>query len=198
MINVTLDTNCIIALEKGEISAIDIRRLIKMHDSGKINLRLVGISASEQKSDKTFASNFREFETKIGALGIGHLEILKPLAYLGVSFLDWCILSGKEEEDLEQRIHGILFPNVAFSYADFCRHRNLDPNSPRTHPKWLNVKCDVQALWCHIHYRGRIFVTMDENFHKKTKKNALIDLGSGEILTPKSAVARLTADCSAT
>ena len=39
--------------------------------------------------------------------------------------------------------------------------------------RWLNAKCDVQALWCHIREGDGVFVTSDRNFHKVTKKSRL-------------------------
>lgn len=83
MINVTLDMNCIIDLEKEKGAATHVRSLMKIHENGKINLRVVAISASEQKHDGTYASNFSEFKNRIAAIGLGRSEILKPLVYLG-------------------------------------------------------------------------------------------------------------------
>ncbi len=50
--------------------------------------------------------------------------------------------------------------------------------------EWRRDKCDVLSLWCHIWYQGDVFVTADKNFHKATKKPALIKLGAKSILRP--------------
>ena len=51
--NVTLDTNCIIALEENRPTAPFLRHLISLHDAKTISLRVVAISASERKPDGT-------------------------------------------------------------------------------------------------------------------------------------------------
>ena len=84
--------------------------------------------------------------------------------------------------DLERKIHQILFPEIEFAYGG------------EVYKRWHNAKCDVLALWSHIHYGSGIFVTMDSNCHKKTKKTRLLALGAGEILKPEDAALRLTND----
>jgi len=190
--NVTLDTNCIIDLEEKRDTASDIQALIRMHDQQRINLRVVAISASERKPDGKYASNFAEFKEKIAAVGLGHVEILKPIDYYNITFYDWCLYSGEEMSELELKIHQILFPNIEFEYKEFCGKRGVDPNNKEVDRDWRNPKCDVLALWSHIHYGGGIFVTRDKNFHEETKKPALIALGAGDILRPKPTVEKLT------
>lgn len=191
----TLDTNCIIALEKNnDPEAPYIKALISLHDDQQINLRVVAISASERKRNGTYASNFAEFKRKIAAVGLGHVDILKPMGRWDVTFWDWCVLGSQEMVELEKKIHRIMFPNIEWDYNEFCTKRGLDPRSGETDPRWRNPMCDVVALWSHIHYGGGIFVTTDTHFHKGTKKPDLIALGAGEILQPEEAVARLTLD----
>lgn len=192
MINVTLDTNCIVALDEDEEATRDIRALIHMHENKEINLRVVAISASERRAGVRCASNFAEFKERIDFLGLAHVEILKPICRLGMSFLDWFVLADDKMVDLEQRIHQILFPEIEFNYREFCEKRSPEPNGDEIDRRWLNARCDVLALWSHIHYGGGIFVTIGDNFHKKTKKLRLINLGVGDILTPSEAVARLS------
>jgi len=190
--NVTLDTNCIIDLEEGREATPYIQALIHMHEDQKINLRVVAISASERKPNGKYASNFIEFQKKIAAVGLGHVEILKPIARFDITFFDWCVFADDKMVNLERKIQEILFTKIDFVYKDFCNKRGLDPNNREVDQRWLNAKCDVLTLWSHIHYGSGIFVTTDSNFHKKTKKPALIALGAGEILKPKDAIERLT------
>jgi hypothetical protein len=192
VMNVTLDTNCIIDLEEERDTAPDIQALIHMHDQQRINLRVVAISASERKPDGKYASNFTEFKEKIAAVGLGYVDILKPIGYYDITFWDWCLYAGAEMEELERKIHEILFPNIEFNYKEFCRKRSLASNGKEIDHHWQNAKCDVLALWSHIHYGSGNFVTTDKNFHKKTKRTALITLGAGDILKPKQAVKKLT------
>jgi hypothetical protein len=53
---------------------------------------------------------------------------------------------------------------------------------------WRNHKCDVLAMWCHIHYGGDVFVTTDRNFMKASKQQRLEALGAREIQTPCGAL----------
>jgi len=127
--NVTMDMNSIIDLEEGRESAPYIRGLIQLHNDGKVNLRVVAIGASERKPDGTYAANFAEFTEKIYGIGLGHVEILKPLGYRGMAFFDWCLFGGEELTNLERQIHEMLFPNIEFAYRDFCAERGFDPSN---------------------------------------------------------------------
>lgn len=192
MTNVTLDTNCIIDLEEASPTATYIRQLIQMHNDGRINLRVVAISASERKPDGTYASNFAEFQQKIAAVGLGQTDVLKPIGYFGISYWDWCLWANEKMLGLEQKVHEILFPEIEFSYKEFCKKRGLDPDNGTMDRRWRNAKCDVLALWSHIWHGDGIFVTSDDNFHKEAKKSDLVALSAGEIMRPEEAVARLT------
>lgn len=192
--NVTLDTNCIIDLEDEGDVAPYLRALIRMHEEERINLRVVAISASERKPGGERATSFAEFQERPAAVGLGNAEILRPILYWGVGFWNWSVWGDEEKADLERRIHDVLFPHVEFRYSDFCKARGVDANSGEGDPRWLNAKCDVLAMWSHIHYTGGIFVARDINLRKKTKKAALVDLGAGDILAPQGAVERL-ANC---
>ena len=190
---VTIDTNCIIDLEEERDSAQHIRLLMRYHAEGSVQLQVVAIGASERKPDGTYASNFSEFVEKLTAVGLGSVGILKPMGYWGVSFWGQGLWTNDEMVEFERKIHEVLFPEVEFKYEDYCRTRGIetDPNE-RIDPRWRNAKCDVLALWSHIHHGGGIFVTSDLNFHKQSKKPALITLGAGSILTPREAARRLS------
>ena len=182
MINVTLDTNCIIDLEEDRATAPYIRELIRTQEEGNTNLGVPAISASERKPNGKYATNFAEFQQKIAAVGLGNVNILKPIGYWDVTFWDWCLYADKLDPldaNLEREIHQSLFPEIEFAY------------SGEVDKRWRNAKCDVLALWSHIHYGSGIFVTMDSNFHQKTKKSGLLALGAGEILKPEDAASRL-------
>lgn len=105
----TLDTNCIIDLEENRPAASSLQTLISLHDNRQIDLRVVAISASERKPDGTYATNFTEFRQKIGLVGLGHVEILAPICYLGMAFVDWCLLADEQMVELERNIHEVLF-----------------------------------------------------------------------------------------
>lgn len=188
--NVTLDTNCLIDLENNGANAPDLRVLVALYKNQKISLRISAISASERQANRTYATNFADFRQRTIAIGLAEECILKPMARLDITFLDWCIFADDQMLKLERQIHYVLFPNIEFDYGAFCKARDLDHN--QKNPQWLNAKCDVLALWCHIYYGGDIFVTSDENFHKETKKPRLIGLGARDILTPRDVVKKVS------
>lgn len=113
------------------------------------------------------------------------------MGYFGVCFFDWCVSTDAEMVEQEKRLHEILFPKIEFDYVGFCASLGVAPSEGPPHGRWLNAKCDVQALWCHIHEGGGFFVTSDGNFHKATKKSRLEQLGVGRIHNPDEAVAAL-------
>ncbi len=189
--NVTLDTNCIIDLEKNTPTAIFLRQLVSFHDAQTINLRVVAISASERKPDGTYPASFNEFKQKIGSAGLGHVEILPTLAYPGMAFPDWCYPTGGEPGSLERKIHEILFPTIDFDNLDYRTRVLNDPASDTGDPKWRNAKCDVLVLWSHIHFNGDMFVTSDRNFRKQSKRARLIAVGAGNILSPQEAASTI-------
>jgi len=188
MLNVTLDMNCIIDLERNSATAPYLKRLIQMHSNRKINLRVVAISASERKPDHSYVSNFNEFKRRLDAIGLGNVEILPTVLYWGVGFWGYFLWGGGELDELERKVQLILFPTIEIKFSDFCKKRGLDPDNEKAWRKWVNAKCDVLALWSHIWYDGDIFVTGDKDFHKETVKPRLIKLGAGKILRPAEAV----------
>jgi len=110
------------------------------------------------------------------------------MAYLGMCYYDWCVYSDDAMVQEERRLHEILFPNLDFRYRDFCARHGVDVTVEPPDGRWLNAKCDVQALFCHIREGGGIFVTSDGNFHKVSKKPVIESRGAGQIATPDDAV----------
>lgn len=191
---ITLDHNCLIALENNESQSSYIKELIAMHDNRQVVVRVVGIGASERLKGGIYATNFNEFKTRIAAIGLAHLEILQTISYWDITFWDWGLYSDDQMVQLERKIHEILFPNREFDYTKFCQQQGLNSNSQEINRKWRNAKCDVLAMWSHIYYGGDIFVTDDiPAFLQQTKKTQLIALGAGDILPPVDAIAKLKA-----
>lgn len=169
--DVTLDNNCIIALENNETDASSIKELVMMHNAGKINLRLATISASERQRGGIYASNYTEFQEKIIQLGLGHLATLQHPGHYGVSYYDQASYGDNITEDFERKLHAILFPRKAFEHTILPRKHDVEPNSSETDKKWRNARCDVLSLWSHIRFGGGIFVTADRNFLADTKNH---------------------------
>jgi hypothetical protein len=183
----TLDTNCVIAIEECRPESAAVRALADAHAAGRAHVAIVAMSASEKQRTGSHVHNFEEFRQRLVSLGLDHLDILKPMAYFDITFLDWCLLTDGPMERLERQIHSVLFPTVEFNWHDYCSVHGLDLNTLPA-GKWRNCKCDVQALWSHIHSKRNVFVTSDQNFHAATKKVALIALGANLIEYPDSAV----------
>jgi hypothetical protein len=92
----TLDTNCLIAIEKCEPEAAEVRALADAHAAGKANVAVVAMSASEKQQDGVYIKNFEEFRERLVGLDLAHLDILKPMAYWDIGFWDWCLWSGSD------------------------------------------------------------------------------------------------------
>jgi hypothetical protein len=196
MLSLSLDTNCVIALDvvrndptscrAAEAGAV--RSLVSAHKERKADVALVAISASERQKDKGHLENFSVFQERLASLGLGHLELLHPMTYFDVTFWDSSLWVDEEMEALERSIHEILFPDIPFLWSDYCAQIGLDSTLETPDRKWKNAKCDVQAFWSHAWRKRDVFVTSDDNFHKESKKPRLIALAGGYIETPASAV----------
>jgi hypothetical protein len=180
----TLDTNCLIDVEEERPNATFIKDLVSLHGNNGINVSICSIGASERQRTGGYAKTFSEFQAKLELIRFECLELLQPLAYSDISFFDHCILAD-ENDTLEQDIHNVLFPNIQFPWADYASARGLalDPIK-----NWINAKCDVLTLWCHIKRGGGIFVTSDKNFHAASKQVKLKALGVGSIAYPEDAM----------
>ena len=192
--NVTLDTNCLIALENAEPAASAVRELIELHQGGRVHLCVSAIAASEAKaSGEDRWPPFSRFRDRLAAVGLSEVEILRPMCYWGIAYLDHCWQFRDEHLALERKIHEVLFQTLEFSYEEYCKRVEI-PHTPTAPARaWLNAKCDVQSLWSHIHSGGEIFVTSDSNFHKATKRRRLISLGARNIATPEAILGQLPA-----
>ena len=184
---VTLDRNGLVNLQEGTGEYSSLARLLELHESQAIRICIPAIVASERQRGGAILATYEEFDNFVSSLGLGNYEELMPMAYFDVANLDHCLLTEPDMEELERQIHKILFPSVEFDYAVYAAQLDLAPDPPFER-KWLNAKCDVQAIWSHTYHRADIFVTEDRNFHKATKKPALIELNAGMIATPSEAL----------
>jgi hypothetical protein len=193
-LKLTLDTNCLIDLDLNEGASVELRQLLALHENGLVALAVPGIGASERLPARAYAPTFKEFHRRIQSLAAREIEILKPLAYWDITYWDWCVYAGDDSVALERKIHRILFPRSDFAWNPQSSHTDLAPNGmPGSQDeglaKWRNRKCDTLGMWCHIHYHADGFVTRDRNFHKRSKKPELIELGAKLILKPGEAIA---------
>ena len=183
LMKLTLDTNCIIALDENrEPAATCLRSLLHKHSLGKVQLQLIATSGSERQSRGPYLDNFGKFKERLDYLGLGHLPLLFPLLVLNVSYLDWCIIASEEDLILLEDIHKTLFPEQPYHLHDVLAMARPNVDASVMEHKWRNRLLDVHALWCHLRYGGDIFVTSDKNFHKK--QAMLTKYGSTVILNP--------------
>lgn len=103
MFSFTLDTNCIIAIDEGRAEAAAIRSLVDAHSAGTAQVALVAISASERQKDGGILETFSQFRERLSALNLGHLELLKPIFYLDVTFFDWALWATDDMEVIEKK-----------------------------------------------------------------------------------------------
>ena len=189
MLKFTLDTNAIVDLAENRPAALLIRQLVDAHIQGRADVALVAISASEKQRDGEI-ENFDTFRARLKTLGLDHLPLLAPIAYFDLTFWDWCLWSDDAMVELEAKIHSALFPGHASLPPDGTAQLPREERPPE-YWKWRNRKCDVLALWSHIHAGRDVFVTQDANFTKATKLPALVQLGAGSIVSPQGALSKI-------
>ena len=184
MLKFTLDTMCVYDLDD-ESRADPIQHLAESARLGRIVLQVPAMAASERQRLGGRVEDFGQFRERLARVGLDGATLLRPMGYFDLCYYDWFVYTGSESEAEELKIHEILFPEIA---SDADAHCPVDDEDGRR--KWRNAKCDVQAMWCHIHYRGDVFVTRDDNF-LKSKKSRLEALGAGLIVAPEAAVTLL-------
>jgi len=185
MLIITLDTNCLYAVENGTATP-SLLELVERGRRGLIKIHIPAISASERQRGGLLLNDFRDFADRLDRCGLGFAQTVEPMAYINLAFIEHCVLIGPENEALERKIHEILFPEISFQASNHC-----PASDSRGIERWRNVKCDVQAMWCHINYGGDIFVTLDRNFFKSTKRCRLERLGAKLIARPEQAIAEI-------
>lgn len=190
MLTFTVDTNCIIDVEEDREDTLNIRALSDAHGDGRASVAVCAMSASENQKGAPPLTNYQEFKERLDRLGLAHLDVILPMAYLGVAFWDHALFAGEDELKVEERIHNVLFPNVEFAWADYATARGL-PVDGDLDKDWRNKKCDVQMMWAHINSKRDVFVTNDMNFHRPQVLAALSSLGLTAVVTPREAAAML-------
>jgi hypothetical protein len=183
----TLDTNCVIDLEQDSAFAPPIRDLLAAHRSGRANVAIPSIAASELQRGGQYLTHFDDFLARLASAGLDGLPLIEPIAYWGIGFYGHGLLADDTMVDLEQKIHQVLHPDLEFSLKDFCDARGIEMDTEKPDRRWRNARCDTQALWSHIYHRRECFVTRDGNFLKVSKQSALIGLGAQRVHAPVEA-----------
>jgi len=172
----TLDSNCIIDLEERRPDAVHLESLKRLWCSGKIELAVVSVSASENQPMGQAMRDYTEFEVKLERVGLSAARELLPVGIWEFGYFDHMLWSSDEYEEQVESIRRVLFPDS----------QHEPPDDPRLNSKWRNHMCDVLAAWAHAFHKSDFFVTRDQNFHKK--KQQLVECGVQHIVTPEEAV----------
>lgn len=179
----TFDTNCLIDLDFGRPNAAKVQELISAHRAGKAEVAFVAVSAAERQPGDRYLDSFCEFEARLKKLNVDDIPLLLGIAYFDISYWDQTVIAD-EECDLEERIHDVLFPTVAFNHSDFKRRTPEATGDILVDKKWRNRWCDRQMMWAHISNEREIFVTSDSNFKKI---DGAAGFGSVSVRTPEEA-----------
>jgi len=169
----TIDHNVVIDLAN---QSPNVNRLRQLMEDGTHQVHVVEIGASEMRKRGIRPDRYDLFEQLLHEASLDTAPRLAPMMIWDVTFWDHGLWSDEQMIAKAKMIEDVLFgesPAVGIT-------GELDGS-----PKVLNRICDVQSIWCHLHYRNEIFVSSDRNFHKATKLPRLLELGAGRIALPE-------------
>jgi hypothetical protein len=129
------------------------------------------ITASENPRKGSPPTTWSEFTGLLARVGLGDVEILRPMGYWGVTFWDQALWVGDDMLDLESRIHRVLFPRLP-----------VDDDSDKR--RWRNAKCDVQVVWTAMWNGVDVLITSDQKIISRAAK--LAQILPIDVLTPPS------------
>ncbi|MGW2059005.1 hypothetical protein ACWCOZ_34735 [Streptomyces sp. NPDC001840] len=187
MLSFTLDTNCLIALEEQEHTAPGVRALLSRHAAGSAIVRIAATTAAENQLDGEPMADFTVFQSRLQAVGMGDLPILKPVLIFDFVYWDWAVWATESTERELRRIHEVLFPALPFNLKVDASMSAEDRK--KAERRWRNYRLDGLGLHTHIQAGGDVYVTSDQNFMKETKKAPLAELGAPIILDTHEAEA---------
>ena len=187
--DVTLDTNAVIALANSEPDAEYLRQLRDLyHRQGLITLSVGRVTFLE-----TMPKGATEPLIAAAGLNIDHVHLYRggqPIAY---RCLECNAIAFGHEYDMAyaQHIRDILTGNkkIDANYYQYRQRRINDPEK-KVEKDWHNHFNDVWGLVDHVSWGGDIFVTRDDDFLKKRDKLAIII--PGKILSPKGTLEELS------
>lgn len=142
------------------------------HAAGVAKVGLAATTAAERQRDGKYLPNFGVFQARLKAAGLDHLELLKPVAVFDLTYFDWCVFAGDDDDAELRRIRDVLFSSP-YDY-DQAVPSDIDAaDREKAEHKWRNRRLDGLGLHCHIRSGGDAYVTSDENFVKATKRPPL-------------------------
>lgn len=191
----TLDTNCLIAVDENRYFSDAIKVLLEANERKFCCIALVAASGSERQKvgeyDREYLETFRDFDTRRHKLGFGGVDLIYPIAYPEISFVNRCVIANDAMVAREKEIFETLFPNSLYEWRDYASAKGFDPKdlSTKGRTKWLNEFLDAQIFWTHDHNKRDVFVTSDANFAKRLKPSKF---PSAKICDPEEAVVFLS------
>ena len=127
---VTLDHNCLVALEKAEEpNATTVRELIRLHQQGIIKIIIGWSTLFEKPPQGEKPLWFPEQERRLQALGLGDVEQFKHHQTMWFRNEEG-YLTYEPELDYLHAVHEILFPTIDFGFSEYlkryCQQHHLD------------------------------------------------------------------------
>ena len=172
----TLDSICIIDLEESRPDAVFLDELKNLWRTGKIELAVVSVSASENQPTGQAMRDYAKFEARLGRVGLLNARELPPVGIWDFGYWDHMFWASEYIEKQVDEIRGILFPEV----------QHDPPVDPSENSKWRNQLCDVLVAWAHGFHKSDYLVWRDDNFHRKSQR--LAKYGIQIIVTPEKAL----------
>jgi hypothetical protein len=187
VLSLTLDNNCIIALEDGSGQQEALRRLIALHNQGAIRVFIGLISASENVRDGE--PTLDRFMNRLSRLGLESLPRLLPVGRWGMSYWGASVWGG--DDGLDKKVQQIIHTSSVDGHGALSGGSSITLDGALD-KRQRNTFCDVDGVVAHIRNGNDVFVTEDGRI--LDRKAALIALGAGDILTPEEALERVTTD----
>ena len=172
----TLDHNVVIDLAN---ASANVTRLRQVLTDDRHQAFVVEIGASEMRQRGIKPDRYDLFAQLLVDAGVGTLSRLAPMMIWDVTFWDHGLWVDDEMTARAKQIEDILFgesPPIDIT---------CEPEGSPKAVSWLNRLCDIQTMWCHLHYANDVFVTSDRNFSKATKLPCLLAMGAGRICKPE-------------
>lgn len=191
---VTLDTNAVIALANKEPDAEYLRELLDRHRQGLITLSVgrVAFLEATPKGAKELPHVIAEKRIADAGLNMDRVQLYRAGQHLAYHCQECGALTFDSELDRGYAlcIHSILAgaKKIDFNYYAY-RQRRINDLEEVVQKSWHNHFNDVWGLIEHVSWGGNIFVTSDHDFLKKRQKLAVVV--PEKILNPKETLEEL-------
>lgn len=192
---VTLDTNAVIALANDEPDAVYLRVLRNDYHRRELIRLSIGRSTLLERIPKGVTDPYAFAEKRIAdaGLNIDRVELYRSGPSLGIYCRGCnCYVYGVGlEQSYARQIHDIVTgeKNIDYGYYQYRERRKNDPEE-EVQRRWHNQKNDTLGLFEHVKWGGDIFVTSDKGVLGKRDKLAAIV--PGKIFTPQETLETLS------